>query len=148
MEGDIGFTMLYDLKNGGMVAGSERRAFLGGGKMIQPHWALPQNTRISALITVRKLRVGQVRLIREYRLLMRSGVANPFPPESEFDFDTNEEHVGAIVWENRFAEVPLPRELFRGDYDSRWGLEGNEIKRIYAGEKLLAYEELDLDPPT
>jgi hypothetical protein len=148
MEGDLGVTMLYDLKNGGVVAGSERRAFLSDGKMIQPHWSHPQNTRLSALITVRKLRVGQVRLIREYRLLMRSGAADAFPPESEFDFDTNEEHVGVIVWENRFAEVPLPRELFRGDYDSRWGLEGNEIKRIYAGEKLLAYEELDLDSPT
>jgi hypothetical protein len=148
MEGNFGVTMLYDTKNGGIVPGSERPAFLDGGKMIRPHWSRPENTRISALITVWKLHVGKVRLMREYRLLLRSGAADPFPPESEFDFDTTEEQVGVIVWENRFARVPLPREMFRGDCDSRWGLDGGEIKRIYAGERLLAFEALDLNDPT
>ncbi len=147
MEGNIGFTMLYNTKDGGMVPGSERQAFLDGGKMIQPHWSRAQNTRISALITVRRFYVGKERLIREYQMLIRSKAADRFPPESEFDFDTTEERVGVIVWENRFAEVPLPREMFRGGYDSRWGLDGSEIKRIYAGHELLAFEALDLDAP-
>ena len=144
MEGDFGITMLYDTREGGgMVPGSERHAFLGGGKMIQPHWAGPQNTRISALITVRRLYFGKRRVMREYRMLLRSSSPDPFPPESELGFDPNEEQVGVIVWENRFTEVPFPRELFRGNYDSRWGLDGREMRRIYVGPGLLAYEELD-----
>lgn len=144
MEGDFGITMLYDSREGGgMVRGSERQAFLDGGKMIQPHWSGPQNTRISALITVRRLYFGKRRVMREYRRRLRERSSDPFPPESGLGFDAEEERVGVIVWENRFAEVPFPSELFRSDYDSRWGLDGSEIRRTYAGPGLLAYEEMD-----
>lgn len=146
MEGNFGITMLYDTRaGGGMVPGSKRPAFLGGGKMIQPHWSEPQNTRISALITVRKLYFGKRRVMNEYRMRIRNGSQDPFPPETELGFDAEEERVGVIVWENRFADVPFPRELFRGEYDSRWGLDGSEIRRIYVGPGLLAYEALDPD---
>ena len=37
------------------------QAFLGG-KMIRPHWRNPENTRISALISLRYVEVGQMRL--------------------------------------------------------------------------------------
>ena len=145
MEGDFGVSMVIDVEQGRAIPGSEQYAFLDRGKMIRPHWVEPQNTKISALITVRKLLVGQTRYMRELRLMIRNKVPGPFPSESEVDFDTNEEHVGVIVWENRFAAVPFSRDLFRGNYDARWGLNGDVIERIYAGEGLLAFEALDPD---
>jgi len=48
---------------------------------------------------------------------------------------------GVIVWENVYARKPLPRELFNGPYDERYGLDGGDITRIFCGS---AFEELDL----
>lgn len=91
MEGNFGITMLYDTREGGgMVPRSKRPAFLGGGKMIQPHWSEPQNTRISALITVRKLYFGKRRVMNEYRMRIRNGSQDPFSHETELGFDAEE----------------------------------------------------------
>lgn len=49
--------------------------------------------------------------------------------------------LGVIVWENDFARIRFPREIFRGPYDSRWGREGDRVKRVFAGDALLDFEE-------
>jgi hypothetical protein len=83
----------------GYIQGSTRPAFLDNGKMFRRKWAKPANTRISALISLREISIGL------------------------------EKQVGVIIWENRFANVPFPKNLFSGDYDLRWGL--NEAKNAY-----------------
>ncbi|HLW83397.1 MAG TPA: hypothetical protein VKS20_15265 [Candidatus Acidoferrales bacterium] len=47
---------------------------------------------------------------------------------------------GVIVWENVYARVPLPRDTFNGPYDERYGLDGNDMTRVFYGS---AFEEFD-----
>ena len=59
------------------------------------------------------------------------------------EFDLNEEYLSAIIWENVFARIPIPRDLFCGPYDERYGADGEIVTRVFAGEGILAYEQLD-----
>jgi hypothetical protein len=45
-----------------------------------------------------------------------------------------------MVWENVYARVPLPRDLFNGPCDERYGLDGGDITRIFCGS---VFEEFD-----
>jgi len=47
---------------------------------------------------------------------------------------------GVIVWENVYAREPLPRNIFNGPYDERYGLDGNDMTRVFCGS---AFEEFD-----
>lgn len=142
MEGDLGAIMLYKLKGGGLVPNSMRYAFLDNGKMIRPHWTKPQYTKISALITLRYLPIGAL-LSRKYFRDYQLGTTEEEKVQAPvIDFDEEEKQLGVIVWENRFAELPFPRELFCGCYDERYGLEGDTFQRIYAGNGVLDYDAL------
>jgi hypothetical protein len=52
------------------------------------------------------------------------------------DFDSEERQLGVIVWENAVARIPLSRDLFTGLYDERWGVEGDDQRIVFRGEKL------------
>lgn len=52
MYGDSGFTFPVNTTTGVGDASQAKHAFLGNGKMVRPNWSLPQNTTISALITL------------------------------------------------------------------------------------------------
>lgn len=110
MYGDFGVTMLFNTETGLAVADSTRQAFLSRGKMFRLESSKPQNTTISALITLRHVHVEEKR------------------------------NLGVIVWENAFANNPFPRDLFCGDYDERWGLDGDFLTRIFAGKAILNHE--------
>ena len=106
------------------------------------------NTRISALISLRYVNIGFLRP-REYtedsplhgaELLMHLHEVN-------LDFDTEEQQLGVIVWENAFAAIPLPRDLFCGHYDEIYGVEDGRQPRVFAGPGILAYEELAASLP-
>jgi hypothetical protein len=101
-----------------------------------------QNTRISALITLRRIGVGRRRLRKIWKESPNLGVddaievaARRFPI---FDFD--EMQTGVIVWENAGAVTPLPRDMFNGPYDVWWGVEPPDQTIVFEGEKLF---ELD-----
>ena len=60
MNGDPGATWNVDLNTGGgPIPGTIRPTFGDHGKMIQPKWSEPQNTTISALITLRYVAIKQ-----------------------------------------------------------------------------------------
>ena len=138
MYGDFGVTMLFDTEKGSAVPNSTKQAFLTGGKMFRYESSKPQNQTISALVTLRNIHVGQRRYQKIFRESLRSG-----QPIAPIDFDTDEKRVGVIVWENAYARVPFPRDMFLGPYDMRWGVEGDAIIRIFAGEGILDLEDLD-----
>ena|SRR5258708_7269732 len=48
--------------------------------------------------------------------------------------------LGVIVWENAHARLPLSRELFRGTYDERFGLEDGYVQRIFCGSGMAELE--------
>lgn len=109
----------------------------------QGGWFHPNhNTRISALITLRRIAVGERRLrrIRQDNPGMAFGDAHNLASE-RFGANYFEElQQGVIVWENVYARVPLPRDIFNGPYDERYGLDGNDMTRVFCGS---AFEEFD-----
>jgi hypothetical protein len=53
-------------------------------------------------------------------------------------FDLTEAALRVVVYENPFATIPLPRHLFTGPYDQRWGVMASEptnIAPIFTGQK-------------
>lgn len=140
MYGDFGVTMLFDTATGSAVPDSTKQAFISGGKMFRPKSSEPQNTTISALVTVRYVHIGQKRYQKIFRESLKTG-DNVSP--TKIDFDVDEKHLGVIVWENAFARIPFHRDMFSGFYDERWGLEGDVVTQVFSGESILAYRRLD-----
>lgn len=108
------------------------------GARFQPN----RNRRFSALITLRRIAVGKQRLrrIRRDNPAMTFDEAHNLAAE-RFGANYFEElQQGVIVWENVYARVPLPRDIFNGPYDERYGLDGNDMTRVFCGS---AFEEFD-----
>ncbi len=151
MLGKYGVSLPRKSAIGEFDATTQRFGFHEGGAMIPPKINEPQNTTISALITLREVEVGPRKLgVYLERLMTRQPDITPvetfretFSPD--IDFDKHERQLGVIVWENVFARIPFPRNLFRGPYDERWGQKGNklEIERVFVGSELAALEGLE-----
>ncbi len=138
MYGDFGLSIPVDTEKGETLTDAAKQSFLARGKMFRLESSKPQNTTISAIISLRHVHVGEVRQL-VCQELQRSGES--ISPE-DADFDIDEKCPAAIVWENAFARIPFPRELFSGFYDERWGLDGDFITRVFAGEGILSCEEI------
>lgn len=107
MLGDAGVTLPFDPETASADRASVQPAFLDGGKMVNSNTPRPQNTTISAVITLRHI---QSRLERQ---------------------------LGVVVWENPFARIPLPKNILCGPYDERWSVDDGHLYRVYTGEGLL-----------
>lgn len=110
MLGNVGIAWEVDMSKGASVPNSEREVFMSGGKMVHPHTGQPQNTTISAIITLR------------HTSRTKSGKTG----------------LGFIVWENPVARIQFPRSLFCGRFDKRYGLEGDNISCVFVGDGLSA----------
>lgn len=124
MYGKIGFKVPIYVGEGRPTqpALAVEPAFLGGAQF-QP----AKNTRISAVISLREIR--------------GTGFANAVYAPIQRDVaedETDEPHQGVIVWENVHAAMPLPRDLFDGPFDERWGLDGTDVACIFCGSELAA----------
>ncbi len=150
MYGNVGIVVPFDPETG-EAKGQEYQAFLGGGKMIRPHWKNPENTRISALISLRYVDVGQMRLneyvskieTTETDRVKRAVEVHKQLSKAKLDFDPEEKHLGVIVWENAFAANRLPRDLFNAEYDEIYGFENGTQPRVFAGNGILEYEKIE-----
>jgi hypothetical protein len=94
MYGDSGFRIPVDVETGTADPSRIERAYLGGGMMVGPG-GKPENTTISALITLTTVRP---------------------------DHDLTSIVPRVIVWHNAFARIPFPADLFCGPYDTHVGL--------------------------
>ena len=56
MYGDAGFTFPVNTATGIGDASQIKQTFLGRGKMIRPNWSQAQNTTLSAVIVVSKIK--------------------------------------------------------------------------------------------
>ena len=139
MYGKIGFCVPVHVGEGtsSKTAPPVKPVFTGGARF-QPD----RNTRISALITLRRIGVGKRRLRRIQQDNPSLGFWDAHNLTAErFGADSFEElRQGVIVWENVYARVPLSRDLFNGPWDERYGLDGDDITRIFCGS---AFEEFD-----
>jgi hypothetical protein len=139
MYGRIGFRVPVYVGDGPPTepAPPLRPGFTHGARF-QPN----RNTRISALITLRRVAVGKrrVRRIRQDNPGIVFDDAHNLAGD-RFGADYFEElQQGVIVWENAYAKVPLPRDFFNGPYDEGYGLNGNDMSRVFCGS---AFEEFD-----
>jgi hypothetical protein len=141
MYGDAGFKIPFD-RNLGKTAGDPEAAFLGRAKMIRPHWREPENRRISAILTLRYHPVGTRRLSQWWegiRAQIRAGTIEP-DAVPEPDFDLGELGLGLVVWDNAYAETPLPLDIFRGPYDERWSVVDDDQRLSFRGAGIVAVE--------
>lgn len=142
MYGDSGFTFPVNITTGAGDANRMKRAFLSRGKMVRLGRATPQNTTISALITLREIRPHYLRLldmVHEYPALnveeLQEEAVRRIP-----NYDPDQSVASVIVWHNAVARIPFPSDLFRGPYDTHFGIvaEGDEVfqRVIYRGSLL------------
>jgi hypothetical protein len=147
MLGNVSVTIPVDFATG-KETGPERTGFSEGGKMIEPKLKTPQNTTVSAIIALERLALGG----REFRvkLAAKEVAEDRVLPWQEFynflqeDQEGNSRHVlRTMVYENPYAATPLPKDIFIGPYDERWGpLEDKPfIGRTFVGPALAKLEE-------
>ncbi len=145
MYGNLGVRVQFDTTTGERI--SETTEFMSGGKMLfrklKSLFFDVHNSTISALITLRYVKSGYARLCRDFSEKRATGVTAKEWIVMDHGVDSEEEHLGVIVWENSFARIPFPREIFCGEYDERYGLSDQAVlTRLFAGTGIVEYEEL------
>jgi hypothetical protein len=140
MYGNYGVSIPFNPERGDFVGTTPEYGFHSGGSVL--HRRTPrdeariQNTTISALVTLREVKIGTARLA-EY-VAAHDDVAWTYDPILHARLKVDEVHFGVIVWENAFAATPLPMGLFRGPYDEYWSAKPNGAgnEQTHVGEKL------------
>jgi excisionase family DNA binding protein len=145
----VGFRIPINRETGTPV-GPSTNVFMDGGKLIHPHVKTPQNTTISAVIALDRLAVGQRKLqikaeqteLKEQRSLKLEEYLNLL--------ETNRAAYGrkvlrTIVYENPHAAKPLPRDIFVGPFDERWGQSGDYIAPVYTGKSIEELNRIEHD---
>jgi excisionase family DNA binding protein len=144
MLGNLSFRVPIDIE-ARKQAGPTKNFFGDGGRMLHPHTKTPQNTTISAMIALERLPVGQ----RECRIRMTREELNEsrqFSWDEIFEMSKPtcpaEERLvlRTIVYENPYARVPLPADIFSGPFDERWGPRDGHMSRAYVGAELADLE--------
>lgn len=123
-----------------------KQVFTGGGKMINEKHRKPQNTTVSSVIVLGTYPLWQnqvqVAIRQRQQELGRQTTLDEELPFYESDPDApDNRRVRAVVHENPFARIPLRRDLFRGLFDERWGVDGEFMRRVYIGPEAARFEE-------
>jgi len=150
MLGNLGLKMDYDPNKGEAVAGSERNAFLDGGKMIDDKKGRLQNTTISSIVALEEFRDDseiQKALMAE---LKKQSKTLTLEEKVAINMKIVKNHHSGrvprvVVVKNPFARMPLPSDLFDGPFDERWRWRedlNDKVERVFAGNKLKELEEL------
>jgi hypothetical protein len=121
MYGDAGFTFPVNTTTGIGDASQIKQTFLGRGKMIRPNSKEADNTTLSAIIVVSKIKPFLMEMTDmivdnpgvDIEAEMREKIPN---------FDPYIEIARVVVWYNGVARIPFPTSLFRGDYDTHYGI--------------------------
>jgi hypothetical protein len=140
MYGDFGFAIPVQVGHGPAPATRPpiRPTFLGGAQMLAN-----KNTTISALLTVRHVAVGRPRMkkiLDENPAITVEDARVEAKARFGEAFDEGETQRCVIVFENVHARLPLPRDIFNGPYDERFGADGNDLARVFCGAALAAVE--------
>lgn len=138
MLGDCGVIESFNPAPGVKDSSAIKWGFLDRGKMFRPKTGQTQNTTISALIALRHVPVGRVRLEAHMRdLKKRQPVTEEDWFDMKVDFDLKERELGVVVFENPFARIPLSSNMFIGPYDKRYKWEGNSLERVFVGTEIM-----------
>jgi len=151
MLGNLAYSFPVDLRTGKGDVDEMSQAFAAGGKMHrhdqEGHAIAAQNTTMSAVLVLQHLSVGKRRFDIETRHrqqelgreLSLEELLDMVDRARGTDRDASLTQLRVVVCENPYARILLPRELFRGPYDERYGLDEtthDRITRLYAGEQI------------
>jgi len=153
MLGDVAFQIPVHPDGRGLDDKKITNVFTKGGKMLKYGKGAkpfaPENTTINAIIVVAHYAVGQKRFFQHVEALQKSGgrklTDEEFWAEMErcqgTDRDVSLSVVRCRIHENPCARMPLPRDLFCGPYDERFGSDGEgHIVRLFAGAEIATFE--------
>src|SRR5208337_3761132 len=157
MLGNMAVRMPFDPARGLLSDQSEDGFFGGGGKMIrygkgEPPKALePQNSTLSAIVVLQQMGVGKRRFdVSVKRMQQKLGRELTFEEHFEAmnnargtERDVSLTQLRVVVCENPYARIPLPRGIFRGPYDERYGVDEvteSRITRLSAGDQIKEFE--------
>jgi hypothetical protein len=133
-----------------------RTVFTSGGKMVRYERRsekpiAPQNTTISAVISLDRLSTGEKLFFRwkreeesrRGREMTRVESMNAIEASRGTAHDFSQTALRATVCENPYARSPWPRDLFQGPWDQCYGpVDRGYIRRLCAGQALLDWESL------
>lgn len=149
MLGNVGISADFNAVKGETVTGSERNAFLDGGKMIDDKKGRLQNTTISAIIVLEKFRDDseiQKALKAELKKLSKTLTLEE---KVAINMKTIKNHHSSrvprvVVVENPFAQKSFPEDLFNGPFDERWHwrMQNGKCERVFVGNKLKELEDI------
>lgn len=157
MLGNLGMRFPFNPQTGTVQTQDGQSVFLRGGRMIHPHCRQPRNTTFSAVGVLSEITVPDPEFEQEYerRIAAFRNERRGEPPMEEcLRIRTGLHHQQirctrgvqprVAVFENPFARIPLPGDLFSGRYDSRSRFDRSlgRIERVFAGEGLLEVERL------
>jgi hypothetical protein len=122
--------------------------FTSGGKMHRERQGVPyapQNQTISAIIVLSRVPAGE-RLFHAHLRDIETQLGPAFdlwthlPLELEASRctlrDPQRKPLRVVVHENPYARIPLPRELFCGAWDERYGRLDGRIQQLFQGEEV------------
>ncbi len=156
MLGNFGYRIPFDAESGTFDSGAMTQTFTTGGAMHRYHSGhpiAPQNQTISAILVMDLLPIGRMRFedyIEEIETKRRlAGLPGLTLDEhlqlvrdsqgTERDYSLTQ--LRGVVHENPYARITLPRELFRGPYDERYGPKDGHLETLYVGSGILALEK-------
>lgn len=149
MLGGVGFVVPFNKTTGDWSGTTvQDNVFMDGGKMIHPHLKTPQNTTISAVIALERFAVGQKEMkfeIEKIELEEQRGLSwEDLVALLEKHRTAYERKVlRTIVYENPHARNKLPRDVFVGPFDERWGQSGDYIAQVYIGDELAKLNKIE-----
>jgi hypothetical protein len=149
MLGNLGISADFDAEKGKTIAGSERTAFLDGGKMINYKGKQPQNTTISAIVVLEEFRDdSEIQKALKAELKKQSKTLT-LEEKVAINRKIVKNHHSSrvprvVVVENPFARMTLLEDLFNGPFDERWHwrMQNGKCERVFAGNKLKELEDI------
>ncbi len=116
-------------------------SFYRGGKMYRFDSQTLQNTTISAVISLDNLSATQA-----WERLQGHIDDDVLSSWSVTETSDTKKSIQSVwVFENVFADIPLPDDVFRGPFDQRWGAKDGDVVRTFAGDAYSAIESLSAE---
>ena len=150
MLGNLGFSLpiRIERESSPIPENQIRQVFTFGGKMHRESKGAvvaPQNRTISAIIVLGRVAAGRrllhAHLKRQEALLGRrfdfEELAAELKAHKGTGSDPRHRPLRVTVHENPYARMPVPRDLFRGPYDERYGESDGRIQQLFVGEQLV-----------
>ena len=136
----------------GMNLNEAIMTFGDGGYLIDHQEHRVRNCHISSVIHLEDFPIGRYLFDKEHkersqqlqRKLSRNEVLDLIKERGNQEHNYGETVLRVVVCENPFANIPLPKNIFNGPSDERYGSDGMHIARNFTGNELnrLRYEGL------